>query len=155
MKRVIAILAICVLALSGCASGFKEIKITSCKLDSITPMGISSLEAKVELGLHNPTVQFTLSNVHGALKLGDKPYLLLTTGDVTVAANSDAIYPLEVLGTLAEGANPFVVLSVLTRKDLDFSDFKADVCAHITLKNGTGKDIELKDLPLKNLVDKL
>lgn len=155
MKRVIAILIVCILALSGCSSGFKDIRITSCNLVSITPMGLSSVEAKVEMGILNPTVQFTLSNVTGCLKLGDKPYILLTTGDITVAANSEAVYPLEVLGTLAEGTNPFVVLSILTSAKLDLSTFKADVKAHITLKNGVGKDIELKDLPLTDIVKKL
>lgn len=153
MKRVIAILALCVLALSGCTSCFNDIKITSFKLDSLSPLGLSSVEAKVEIGVHNPAPQFTLSNIKGCVKLGDTPYLFLTTGDVTVAGKSDAVYPLDVLGTLAEGTNPFVVLSLLSSKDL--SRFKADVTAHITLKNGAGKDIEFKDLPLSDFIDKI
>ena len=152
MKRTVILLALCVLALTGCTNSFKDIKITSCDVLSLTPLGLSSVEAYLELGVHNPAMQFTLTDLKGTVRMGDRPYLLVTCDDATVVKLGDDSYTLHLVGTLADGVNPFVIASVVSLKD--FSLLKADLSGHVTLKNGLGKDIELKDLSLAEMVVK-
>jgi len=153
MKRFLPILAVLILCLTGCTSAFKNIDVTSCELEGISPVGLSSVELKLNVGVHNPAPQFTLSAISGTVKIGDKPFLLLSSSDVTIAGKSDDTYTIDVLGTLAGGINPLVAFSIIRNKD--FSSLKADFKAHVTLKSGAGKDIEMKDMPLSEIIDKI
>ncbi len=152
MKRVVKLFAIALLVLmaSSCIKSLKDIKITSCKVTSISPRGLAAFDATVDLGVDNPSVQFALSKMNAVVKMDGTPCLYLTADDVTVAPRTEQVYALILHGTMDEGFNPFSLLTLINSPGLE--PVTIDVSYHGALKSGLGKDFEYKDLPLKDLL---
>lgn len=152
MKRSILILAACAALLTGCHS-FKDIKVNSFELTKVVPVGLSAIEAEVDVEIDNPTVGFAVENLEGLLKMDGDSCMTISSDLVRIEKKSVRHYTIPLHGRLADGFNPFQLLSILSSKDL--SVFTIDVKAHGTLKGGIGKDVEYKDIPLTSLIDKL
>lgn len=152
MKRFILIISVCAVLMTGCHS-FKDIKVNSFELTRVIPVGLSALEAEVNVEIDNPTVGFTVENVEGLLKMDGDSCMTVTSDQIKIAKKSTQHYAIPLHGKLADGFNPFQLLNILGTKDL--SVFTIDVKAHGALKGGIGKDIEYKDIPLTSLIDKL
>jgi len=155
MKRVLRLIipALVALCLCSCANSFKDIKVTSCELLSLTPKGLSSLDATVNLGIDNPTVQVTLSQMNATVKMEGEPCLHITADDVTLAPRTKDYYPIELHGTIDGSFNPFQLLTLLNNPNLE--PLTIDVRFHGTLKSGLGKDFEYLDIPIKDLLDQI
>lgn len=155
MKR-IAILLIAALAVfcTGCCTGsFKDIKLTSCELESITPRGLSAFDAVINIGIDNPAPQVTLSEMSAVIRLHETPCMYLTADDVTIAPKSEMVYTAFFHGSLAEGFNPFALLPLLQQPDLE--GLTIDLGFRGTLKSGLGKYFEYTGIPVKDLMGKL
>lgn len=155
MNRIVKILltALVVLCCSSCGKSLKDIQVTSCKLTSISPRGLSSFDASLDLVVDNPSVQVSLTKMSATLKMNGEPCLYLTADDVTLNPKSQEVYTLTVHGLMDSKFNPFSLLSLL--QDMDLEPMSVDVFCHGALKSGIGKDFVYKDLPLKDLLDKI
>ena len=156
MKKHIVIMVAVLSALmlfSGC-SKIKEISVTSFELVSVTPKGLTELDALVKIGIHNPAVPFELTDAVGTLKIGGSPCLSLSADQLIVSGNMDKVYSLPIHGVLAEGFNPFQLLTLLKGDSIDLENVTADVDARISLRGGVGKNLELKDIKLSKLLKK-
>ena len=149
----IAVAALAALCLCSCANSFKDIKVTSCDLVSISPKGLSALDAAIAIGVDNPTVQVTLTNMYALVKMDGEPCLHFTADDVTLAPKSQDIYNIDVHGNIDGSFNPFQILTLFQGSSLDAVTI--DVWFRGVLKNGFGKDFEYKDIPIKDLLDKI
>lgn len=147
------IIALAAFCLCSCAQSFKDIKVTSCELVSLSPRGLSALDATVSVGVDNPTVQVTLSQAYGLVKMNGEPCLHITADDVTLAPKTEDIYTLELHGNIDSNFNPFQLITLF--REPDWSVMTMDIWFRGTLKNGLGKDFEYKDIPLKDLLDKI
>lgn len=152
MKKLLRLLipAISALCLCACGKSFQDIKVTSCDLESLSPRGLSSIDAVVNVGVDNPTVQVTLTGVNAVLKMDGNPCLHVTADDVTIAPKCEQVYSLLVHGTLDEAFNPLQLLGLISEPDLDI--LTIDVRFRGTLRSGFGKDFEYTDIPLKDLL---
>jgi LEA14-like dessication related protein len=155
MKRVaeLLIIALAALCLSSCGKSFKDIKVTSCDVVSVSPKGLTSFDAELNLGVDNPASQITLSQMNATVKMDGSPCLYLTADDVTVAPRTEQNYSLLLHGLMDSNFNPFTLLSLIKQPDL--SSMTVDVRFHGALKSGIGKDFEYNDIPLKNLLGNL
>ena len=155
MRTVLRLLipALAALCLCACGKSFQDIRVTSCELVSLSPLGLSAVDVEINVGVDNPTVQVALSQLRAVVKMDGTPCLNVTADDVTLAAKTENIYPLLLHGTLAEDFNPFLLLGLLGRDD--YSALTVDVYFHGALKSGLGKDFEYKDIALKDLLSKL
>lgn len=152
MKRIITILILCTTLFCGCSQTYKDIKVSSFKLESVTPSGLSSLDAVISLGLDNPILGFVVSDLNGVIKLEGSPCLDLTADSITIDGYCSKTYTIPARCTLAPEFNPFQLVTLLNSRD--FSNFTADIKARISLKNGIGKNLEFKDVPLGELIEK-
>lgn len=152
MKKLAAILMACTLVLTGCSNSFKDIKVTSFDIVSITPRGLSELAATVEVGINNPTIPFTVRDILGTIKLDGNPCLDITADQVLVDGNREKIYSVPLRARLCEGFNPFSLLTMLQNQDL--SRFTVDISAKVELRSGIGKTFELKDISMDKLVSR-
>ena len=153
MKKTVRLLLAILLAAftsSSCSGSFRDIELTSFSLVSVTPVGMSSLDAVVELGVRNPSMQFTVSRATATLKLDSRPCVRLYADALTVESRSDKTYP-AVLHMAAEDGSNILSLLLLFGGG-DFSRLTADVSFRATLRSGIGKDFEYKDIPLQNLL---
>ena len=154
MKRVIKLI-ICLaaaLSITSCAGSFKDIKLTSCDIVSIDPRGLSAFDAALNLGVHNPAPQVTLSEMKAVIKMDQMPCLHLTAEDLTLARCSDAVYNVSFHGNLDENFNPFMLLQLLNQQDP--ASLTADISFHGKLRSGLGKYFEYKDIPIKDFLGK-
>ena len=154
MKKLTRILLlICVLTLSACSGhGVKDIAVTSMRIVSVAPNGTSGLTALIELGLHNPTVGFEVTNLEAVVKARGDEALLLTADLLMVQARSDKMYNVPVKGQIKDGFNPFQLLKLFSN-DLTTKELTIDVKAKAALRGGVGKNIEIKDLVLEDLLE--
>ncbi|MBO6168852.1 MAG: hypothetical protein J6O51_02660 [Bacteroidales bacterium] len=155
MKRVLKLITIslAVILAGACSKSLKDITITSCDVTSISPRGLSAFDATLDLGVNNPSVQFTLKKMNATVKMDGAPCLYLTADDVTIAPRSENVYTLIVHGTMDQGFNPFSLLTLLQSPGLE--PVTVDVSCFGALKSGLGKNFEYKDLPLKDLLGQI
>ncbi len=149
----IFIIAVAALCLSSCANSFKDIKVTSCELLSLSPKGLSALDAAIAIGVDNPTVQVTLTNMYALVKMDGEPCLHVTADDVTLSPRSEEIYNIDIHGNIDGSFNPFQLLTLLQGSGLEM--VTVDVWFRGVLKSGFGKDFEYKDIPIKDLLDQI
>lgn len=154
-KRILILLAVlsAMTFTTGCKK-VKEISVTSFEIVSVTPSGLSDLDALIKLGIHNPAVPFEVTDATGTLKIAGKPSLSLSTDQLIVAGNSDKVYSIPIKGKIAEGFNPFELLKLINGSSLDLEQLTVDVNGKIALRGGVGKKLDLKDIKLNKLTQK-
>lgn len=155
MKNTVRIIiaALVAFCLCSCGKSFQDIKMTSCELVSLSPRGLSAIDATVSVGIDNPTVQVTLSQIYGLVKMNGEPCLHITADDVTLAPKTEDIYTLDLHGNIDSYFNPLQLLTLFSEPD--WSVMTMDIRFRGTLKSGLGKDFEYKDIPLKDLLEKI
>lgn len=154
MRRIARFL-ICLAAffmLCGCAKTYKDIKVTSFDLVSVSPRGLTKVDVMIDLGLDNPIVGFEVFDACGVVKLDGEPALTVTSDQLVVAGHASKVYRIPLQGEIASGFNPLGLLSLA--KEMDLSRFTADISAKVSLRGGVGKKIDMKDVPLGELLDK-
>jgi len=152
MKRVFALLVLCTVLLSSCTKRFQDIKVTSYDIVSLTPKGLSAVDAIVDLGVYNPATTLKLSQINGVVKMNGDTCLVLSAEDVELEGRAEKVYRIPVYGVLGEKFNPFQLLSLF--QDADFSQFTVDASAHAGVCGPIGKDIVVKDMSLAKLLEK-
>ena len=152
MKRVFALLLLCAPLLCGCAKRFQDIRVTSYDIVSLSPLGLSAVEAIVDLGVYNPATTLKLSDISGVVKMNGDTCIVLTTEDIALEGRAEKVYRIPVRGVMGDKFNPFQLLTLY--KNADFSQFTVDASAHAGLFGPVGKDISIKDLSLEKLLEK-
>lgn len=149
-KVLIIILSAFVLALTGC-KGVKDISITSVELEAVSPQGFKGLNVYVAVGVDNPAFQIGLEDIQGSLKHSGKVIGRLAMDPFVLQARSAEIYHLKGLVTLGEDATlrDLMMLADMTR----LNECMVDVSLKARLKNGVAAPINVKDIPLKKLLD--
>ena len=150
LLKVLALAAL--LALSVSCARYKDISVTSCEVSSLSPNGLRAVDAVLSVGVHNPTVAFTLSDISGTVREGESVIATFEGGPVSVERKSDQVYDLPCTLTLDESLSLFQVLNLIKKRD--FSDFTVDVSGWVTLKNGLRKKLEFNDVPVSSLLEK-
>ena len=156
MKNTLRILLLLVFALlfAGCkGKGIKDIKVTSVRIISVTPVGLNGLTALVEVGVHNPTVAFELTDIKGLARFKGQDALNVTADQLIVSGHTDKVYRIPVQGEIAEGFNPLQLVR-LVADERAFDDLTISVKGKVALRGGLGKKIEIKDIPLSSLMKK-
>ena len=80
--KIVTLLLAAALCLCSCGKSLKDIKITSYEVTSVAPRGLSAFDATIDLGVNNPSVQFSLSAISATVKMDGTPCLYLTADDV-------------------------------------------------------------------------
>lgn len=151
--RVIFI-AIFALLPSSCGNKVKDISVTSFNIVSIAPQGLTGITALVEIGIHNPTVGFEVTNLNAIIKMKGQEMIYLSADQLMVEGHSEKQYDIPVKGRLADGFNPFQLLKLLSN-EADIEDMTLSISARPALRGGVGKVVEINDMPLKKLIDKI
>ena len=127
------LLALSLPAISGCGvSKVKDISLTSVGLMYVVPTSTRSLDAKIRLGIDNPSMAFTVQEVTGSIRYQDKMLANFVTGPVSLEAKSVQEYELPCTVTLAEGASLLDLLIIASKRSLE--GLKADVDVQAALK---------------------
>lgn len=144
------IVAALVLSLNSCKK-IKDISVTSVKLEAISPEGLRSLNVFLAVGIDNPAMQIELTEIQGALKHSGKVLGRLAMDPVKLQARSAEIYHLRANVSLAEGAGLKDLMVLMDEKALN--ECMIDISVRPKLKSGLSAPINIKDIPLKKLLE--
>ena len=105
----------------------------------------------VAVGIDNPAFQIGLEDIQGTLKHSGKIIGRLAMDPFIVQARSAEIYHLRGLVTLGEEATLRDLMMLMDAARLN--ECMVDVSLKARLKNGVAAPINVKDIPLKKLLD--
>ena len=152
MKRVFTILLLALaLVLSGCQGRrLQDIKVTSARIVSIVPEGLSNISALIEVGIHNPSVAVELRDVVGMAHYEDMNILSVTADQLIIEGHTDKLYQIPLKGHIEEGFNPLRLIRLFGGES-SMDDITVSFKGRVSLRGGIGKDIEMEDIPLSTL----
>lgn len=155
MKKLsLLLLLIPLLLISGCkGNGIKDISVNSVRLISITPEGFNGVSVLMEVGIHNPTIGFELTDVTAVAKFQGQEALAVRAHQLMVPAHSDQLYRIPLQGNFSEGFKPLRLLRLLG-KNASYEDVTFSIFARVAARGGLGKNIEILDIPLSSLLSK-
>lgn len=122
-----------VLGISSCGvSKVKDISLSSVDIAYAVPTSSRSMDAKLLLGINNPSISFTVQEITGTLRYQEKPIAHFHTGSVQLVGKSDQVYELPCTVTLDEGTSLLEILVIASRRTLE--GLKADIDIQAALK---------------------
>lgn len=139
--------------LSGCSglSKIKDIKVTSCGLESYTLKGLRSVDAVLAVGIDNPTFAFTVMDVSGTVKYNGEDFATYTADTISVEKKCSKVYDLPCTATLSDGVSLMKMMQIVKKGNLE--GFTTDVTATVKLKSGAGTTLRFKDIDLNKMVE--
>ena len=144
----VMVLAILAFAATGCGiSKIKDLSVSSLGVKYITPTSSRSLQGTLLLGLDNPSISFTVSNVDGIIKYNDRDIVTFTAGELPVQGKSDQVYELPCTAALCDGVSFLDLLKIASRKSLE--GMTADVKLDASLKNGVKLPLSFNKIDLE------
>lgn len=159
MKKIIRRLALALLvALVVCVSGckpiekMKQIKVTSVQIEGISPVGLRSINVWLAVGIDNPSIHVGLSDISGALKLSGKVLGRVAVDPFDLRGRSAEIYHLKARISIEKGVTLNELLTLLDMETLNKCTL--DVSVRGTVKGGISKVFDIKDIPMKKLLEK-
>jgi len=138
------------LVLSAGCSKVKDIKVTSCSLESFSPRGLRSVDAVLAIGIDNPSVAFRITSLEGVVKYNGEDFATYTADTVSVDRKSSKVYDVPCSAVLSESVTLMKALSIISNGDLE--GFTTDVKAKVKLKGGAGTTLNYKDIDLNEVV---
>ena len=147
--RILVPLAAATVLLSGCGS-YRDIRIGDCRLETVSPSGFRTVALGLSVDVRNPAGEITVSGMSGTVYLKDVELGTFEAADVTVPGKSESDVDLSVKATLSGSFNFMQVMSMSSYITPD--SLTADVSMKIKVKGGIGKKLDLKGVPLKNIL---
>jgi hypothetical protein len=144
-------LALLLVVFSSSCSRIKDIRLASCSVESVSPIGLHGLSAELAVQIENPAMQFSLSDIQGTLFHKGNPIIVYDAEPIEVAGHSVAVYPLPCTATLSPGVRLMDIISLM--RGYDVNDFTMDVSAKVRLRSGLSKTLRFKDIPVKDLLE--
>ncbi len=137
--------------LSGCSglSKVKDIKVTSCGLESYSLKGLRSIDAVLAVGIDNPALAFNVTDVSGTVKYNGEDFATYTADSISVEKKCSKVYDLPCTATLSEGVSLMRLMQIAKKGNLE--GFTTDVTATVKLKSGAGKTFRFKNIDLNKL----
>lgn len=132
---------------SSCAK-IDQIRITSGKLEELSPAGLRSMNAVIAVGIDNPSMKFRVSGLSGTIYYDGKALAEYSGDPITIERKSSGTHFIPLTATLADGVSILSIMSL--GKNFDMSRITLDATAKVKAK-GITKKIERKNIPLERL----
>lgn len=142
-----------VISLSGC-NGIKkleEMRVTSADVRNIMPDGLRAVTLDLAVGVDNPGVQVSLSEISCSFKHSGKVLGNVVVDPFTLHARCEEIYDLRANVSLNETTSLFDLGKLLDKAVLD--EAVVDFSAVVKLKSGVSRKLVYNDIPLKKLLE--
>ncbi len=142
-----------VICFSGC-SGIKKLedmKVTSVNAGNLTPDGMRGIKIDLAVGVDNPGVQVSLSEISCSFKHSGKVLGKVAVDPFTIHARTEEVYNIKANVSLSENTSLFDLGKLMDKTVLEeaFIDFSANV----RLKSGVSKKLVYNDIPVKDLLE--
>lgn len=138
----VACLAVTILS-SSCASSFrKKVHIQSYGVKYVVPTSARSADVMLQVGVENETVGFSVTDIHGVIKMDQDSIATFTAQDVALKGKSTEVYDVPVQAELCEGVSIIRILLMVGAGETE--GLSADVDARVA-KAGISKRFSVRD----------
>ena len=145
-KFIVSIL-VCIL-LSSCTRAYRQVSLTSAKIVSVTPQGLSAARVLLEAGVHNPAGSFVLDSLDACVSLEGREALLVKgESPLRIQGHCDSVYVAALRVSFAKGFNAFGLLKLVGSESIA-DKMSVSAKARLSKRGRRGKVIEMKDVPL-------
>ena len=151
-KIVILAFMSAMLMLAGCQK-IKDIRVTSTKIVSLDIRGLSGAEIIIEAGVDNPAREISLSEIEGELKHSGKVLGRVAVAPIVLKSKTHEKYQIEATVKIGEDATLRDVMMFADVRKL--GECTVDVSALAKIKGGGKKKIAVKDIPMKELLERV
>lgn len=152
MKNVFLPVFAAVLLLSGC-SGYKDIRVDSCRLESISPVGFKAVEAGFSMQVHNPAKELVFSDIEGTVYLDGSELGNFEAPDVTVPGRTVSDVHVDLTATLSQSFSLMQLMSLASGAGP--GKFTMDISMRVKIRGGIGRKVCLEDVPVESLFRKI
>lgn len=142
------VLAFFVIASSSC-SKIHDISLTSYRIDNFNMRGLKTMDITLTLGVHNPTLQFTLKDNHANIYREGVLLGTIDATDVTIPARTDGAYQVTGTVTLSDSMSLMKVMALASRFNAE--EYTVDIFTKIVTKHGMKVKVEKLGIPLSDL----
>lgn len=148
LYRLLFFVCTCILLLTGCGK-LKQIRPTTFEIVSFQPQGLARVEVDFRLGIDNPAMQIGLSEISAEVMMSGKIIGKVSLSPFIMEAKSNKVYDMTALVEL--GTTIFNFLPILKDAEVQ-KKVTVNLAARATLKSGLSKKIELKDVPMEQIM---
>lgn len=148
----IFILAALCIMLSGCSS-YKDIRVESCRLESLSPSGLKSVEAGFSVSVHNPVKEIVLTDIQGTVYYDGEELGFFEAPDVVVPGKSDSEVAVDVTATL--GSRMSLMQLMAAASGFRAENFTLDLTCRVKVRGGIRKTVRLENVPVAELFRKV
>lgn len=137
-----------ILCCTGC-SNFRNIRISSAEVTSVSLKGLTSLYAGLDVTVDNPARTIEIMSAEGIIFQSGKELGTFSLEPLTIPGRSVSTIPAK--GSLRlTGLSPLSIMA--QARDLDISVFSVDLNIKARFGKGPGKNFTVKDIPLEQLI---
>ncbi len=139
----LACLAVALLSSTSCASSFrKKVHIQSYGVKYVVPTSARTADIVMKVGVENETVGFSVTDIHGTIKLDEEDIATFTAQDVALKGKTTEVYEVPVQAELCEGVS---IIRILLMAGLGETDgLSADIDARVA-KAGISKKFSVRN----------
>lgn len=145
------LLAVVALSLVSC-KGINDIKVTSCGLASLTPKGFRSADAVLALGIDNPIIPFTLSDLKGEIVREDQLAATFSAGTINVEGKTEKIYYFPCSASIDKSVSILDLVALAAKQD--FSEYSINIEFTVSTRSGVGKKMKFDGIAISELIGK-
>lgn len=142
-----------VICLSGC-NGIKkleDIRVTSANVSNLTPDGMRGIKLDLAVGVDNPGVQVSLSEISCSFKHSGKVLGKVAVDPFTIHACTEEVYSIKANVSLSENTSLFDIGRLMDKAVLE--EALVDFSAIVRLKSGLSRKLVYNDVPVKKLLE--
>ena len=144
----VACLAVTLLS-SSCASSFrKKVHIQSYGVKYVVPTSARTADVMLQVGVENETVGFSVTDIHGVIKMDQDSIATFTAQDVALKGKSTEVYDVPVQAELCEGVSIIRILLMVGAGETE--GLSADVDARVA-KAGISKRFSVRDKKINKI----
>ena len=151
MKRLFAILVVCVLAFASsevCHAQFSKLSFGKYGVSSIRPESLRAVRGAVWVDVTNPMVGFTVSEIKGTVYKKGVPFVYGSASDVHIPLGTRRAN-ISGRASLSPSASLWDVLALIA---FDPEDYSVDLSVRITLDTGETRTVSKSKMPVTALL---
>ena len=145
----LAVMTVLLLSLTGC-SRYKQISVTSAKIESLSMNGFKSVDLIVRIVVDNPAGKVEIRTAEGVLKHFGKIIGRVTPDPVTFKPRTEEEYQVKMRVEIAEGLGFREIMSLMDMKKLEECTLDVSVSGKVA---GMAVKKNYVDIPLKKLLE--
>ena len=151
--RILIITLLTIFLTAGCADikRLEELQVHSVNVENLSPQGLRGVNLTLAVSLDNPGAQVSLSEISAQIVHSGKILGNVAVAPFTLQGKTAGTYRMNADITLGENATVLDLGRLLDKRSLD--EMFVDVSAMVKIKKGPARRMELKDIPLKKLIE--